>query len=163
MPANLPVLILPKFEIGAMAGDFPGEAQLFYEEYLAGGDTYQINGSPDTIEVYYKNDIALRLVGQGKVFAALNTAAVLSDTRFDFSDAYVVSIGCGGASEGYGVLGDVYVISDTADFDLGHRADPRETDSSSETTWFHDESYDDSAVIRLSPGNILRFAIPSCF
>ena len=33
------VLILPKFEIGAMAGDFPGEAQCFYEGYLAGGDT----------------------------------------------------------------------------------------------------------------------------
>ena len=30
------VLILPKFEVGEMAGDFPGEAQLFYEEYISG-------------------------------------------------------------------------------------------------------------------------------
>lgn len=144
------VLILPKFEVDAMAGDFPGEAQRFYEEYLLGGDTYQINGSPGTIELYYKNGIALCLVGQGKVSAALNTAAVLSDTRFDFSDSYILSVGCGGASEGYGVLGDVYVISAAADFDLGHRADPRETDNYSETTWFHDESFDDIAVIRLN-------------
>lgn len=144
------VLILPKFEVGAMTGDFPGEAQCFYEEYLVGGDTYQINGSPGTIELYYKNGIALCLVGQGKVSAALNTAAVLSDTRFDFSDAYVLSVGCGGASEGYGILGDVYVISAAADFDLGHRADPREINTKSETTWFHDESFDDSAVIRLN-------------
>lgn len=30
------VLILPKFEVGSMSGDFPGEAQLYYEKYLAG-------------------------------------------------------------------------------------------------------------------------------
>lgn len=28
------VLILPKFEVGELTGDFPGEAQLFYEEYV---------------------------------------------------------------------------------------------------------------------------------
>ena len=144
------VLILPKFEVGAMVGDFPGEAQFFYEEYLEGGDTYQINGIPGTIELYYKNGIALCLVGQGKVSAALNTSAVLSDMRFDFSDAYILSVGCSGVSEGYGILGDVFVISAAADFDLGHRADPRETDGKSETTWFHDESFDDSAVIQLN-------------
>ena len=143
------VLILPKFEVGAMTGDFPGEAQCFYEEYLSGGDTYIIDGSPDTIELYYKNGVALCLAGQGKVSAALNTAAVLSDPRFDFSDAYILSVGCGGASEGYGILGDVYVISAAVDYDLGHHADPRESDSGTETTWYHDESFDGSAVIRL--------------
>ena len=132
-----------------MTGDFPGEAQYFYEAYLAGGDAYRIAGSPDTIELYYKNGIALCLAGQGKVSAALNTAAVLSDPRFDFSDAYILSVGCGGVSEGYGILGDVFVISAAADYDLGHHADPRELDGKSETTWFHDESFDGSAVIRL--------------
>ena len=143
------VLILPKFEVDAMTGDFPGEAQCFYEEYLVGGDTYRIDGCPGTIELYYKDGVALCSVGQGKVAAALNTAAVLSDTRFDFSDAYVLSVGCGGAAEGYGILGDVYVISAAVDYDLGHHADPRESDGRTETTWFHDESFDDSAVIRL--------------
>ena len=150
------VLILPKFEIGAMAGDFPGEAQLFYEEYLAGGDTYAIDGCPGTVELHYKNGIALCPVGQGKVAAALNTSAVLSDARFDFSDAYVLSVGCGGAAEGYGVLGDVYVISAAADFDLGHRADPRELEVETDTTWFHDESFDGTAVIRLDQGLVDR-------
>ncbi len=117
------VLILPKFEIGAMAGDFPGEAQYFYEEYLAGGDTYVINGCPGAITLYYRDGVALCSVGQGKVAAALNTAAVLSDTEFDFSDAYILSVGCGGAAEGYGIMGDVCVISAAADFDLGHRGD----------------------------------------
>ena len=146
------VLILPKFEIGAMTGDFPGEAQFFYEEYLAGGDTYVIDGCPDPIELYYRDGVALCLAGQGKVAAALNTSAVLSDTRFDFSDAYILSVGCGGMAEGYGVMGDVCVMSAAVDFDLGHHADPREMSNGTETTWFHDESFDGSAVIRLDQG-----------
>ena len=145
------VLILPKFEVDAMTGDFPGEAQFFYEEYLDGGEPYRIDGCPGTIELYYKDGVALCPVGQGKTTAALNTAAILSDRRFDFSDAYVLSVGCGGTAEGYGILGDVYVITTAVDFDLGHHADPRELDGGTETTWFHDESFDDSAVIRLNP------------
>ncbi len=143
------VLILPKFEVGELAGDFPGEAQYFYEEYLTGGDMYEIEGCSGQNKLYYKNGVALFPVGQGKVSAALNTSAALSDRRFDYSDAYVLSVGCGGSAEGYGIFGDVYVISSVADFDLGHRADPREMSSESETTWFHDESFDETAVIRL--------------
>ena len=30
-PIEIKVLILPKFESGEMAGDFPGEAQYYYE------------------------------------------------------------------------------------------------------------------------------------
>ncbi len=143
------VLILPKFEVNEITGDFPGEAQLFYEEYLAGGEAYEIEGCTETTRLYYKDGVALCPVGQGKVAAALTTSAVLSDTRFDFSDAYVLSVGCGGCAEGYGILGDVFVISAAVDFDLGHHADPRETNTEQETIWFHDESYDESAVIRL--------------
>ena len=142
-------LILPKFELDEITGDFPGEAQYFYEEYLAGGDVYEIDGCPDTIKLYYKNGVAMCMVGQGKVNAALNTSAVLSDKRFDFSEAYILSVGCGGVAERYGVLGDVFVISAAVDFDLGHRADPREMSNKAGTTWFHDESYDDFAVVRL--------------
>ena len=90
------------------------------------------------------------ILGQGKVNAALNTAAVLSDERFDFSDAYILAVGCGGVAEGYGIFGDVFVISAAVDFDLGHRADPREMRDKTGTTWFHDESYDDIAVVRLN-------------
>ena len=145
------VLILPKFEVGELAGDFPGEAQYFYEEYLAGGDVYEFAGSPGTNRLYYKDGVALCPVGQGKVASALNTSAVLSDARLDFSDAYVLSVGCGGSAEGYGIFGDVFVISAAVDYDLGHQADPREMSSESVTTWFHDESYDESAFLRLDP------------
>ena len=143
------VLILPKFEVGEMEGDFPGEAQNFYEAYLSGGDVYEIGGCPDTNRLYYRDGIALFLAGQGKVASAINTSAVLSDERFDFSDAFILSVGCGGSAEGYGIFGDVFVISAAADFDLGHKADPREMESGSETTWFHDESFDETAAVFL--------------
>lgn len=144
------VLILPKFEVDNITGDFPGEAQFFYEEYLAGGQEYLLSGASDQYKLYYKDGVALCITGMGKTEAALSTAAVLSDERFDFSDAYIFSVGCGGSAEGYGIFGDVFVISAVADYDLGHRADPREMGTESETTWFHDESYDGSAVIRLN-------------
>ena len=143
------VLILPKFEVGGMSGDYPGEAQDFYEGYLDGGKVYDIKGLTGSEKLYYKNGIALFLLGEGKVAAALNTSAVLSDERFDFSRAYILSTGCGGTTEGYGTFGDVFVISAAADYDLGHQADPREMGRGSETTWFHDESFDPAAFVRL--------------
>lgn len=143
------VLILPKFEVGKITGDFPGEAQYFYDEYLLGGEVYEFDGSEGTNKIYYKDGVAMCTVGQGKINAALNTTAVLTDKRFDFSDAYILSIGCGGAAKDYGIFGDVYVISSVVDYDLGHWADPRELKSRTATTWFHDESFDGHAVVKL--------------
>lgn len=150
------VLILPKFEVDELSGDFPGEAQLFYEAYLSGGDVYDIDGCPEASKLYYKNGVAMCIVGQGKVNAAISTSAVLSDERFDFTDAYILDVGCGGAAEGYGILGDVFVISAAVDYDLGHHADPREMHRQTETTWFRDESFDDGAVVMLDPDLMQR-------
>ena len=143
------VLILPKFELGEVSGDSPGEAQYFYEEYLAGGEEYEIGNSSDQNILYYKDGVAMCLIGQGKVNAALNTAAILSDQRFDFSGAYILSVGCGGAAAEYGIFGDVFVISAAADFDLGHKADARELGDETAATWFHDASYDYIALVRM--------------
>lgn len=144
------MLLLPKFETGDLSGDFPGEAQYFYEEYLAGGEVYEIGSDSDKIKLYYKDGIAMCLLGQGKVSSALSTSAVLSDPRFDYSDAYILSLGCGGASEGYAIPGDVFVISGVADYDLGNWADAREIKNSNGTTWFHEKSFDDTASVRLN-------------
>ena len=143
------VLLLPKFELDAIIGDFPGEAQYFYEAYLDGGDSYAIDGWPDTHELYYKNGVAMCLLGQGKINAALTISAILLDERFDFSDAYILCVGCGGAAAGYGIFGDVFVISTAVDFDLGYWADARELGDKEGTAWFHDETLDDSAVVPL--------------
>ncbi len=144
------VLILPKFEVDKISGDFPGEAQLYYEKYCEGGEEYELERTADGAKLYVKDGVALCTVGMGKVSAAINTAAVLSDERFDFSDAYIVSVGCGGSAEGYGRLGDVYIVSASCDFDFGHHADPREMEDDSRETWFHDSSYDSQAVVRMN-------------
>ena len=87
LPLPVKVLLLPKFEIEEMSGDFPGEAQYYYEQYLMGAEEYDVPYSPG--KLYYKDGIAMCVLGMGKINAALSTMAILSDTRFDCSEAYI--------------------------------------------------------------------------
>ena len=157
---RIKVLLLPKFEIEEMAGDFPGEAQYYYENYLKDGETYELSGHASDEVLYVKDGIALYMLGMGKVSAALGTMEVLSDERFDFSDAYIISTGCAGSAAGYTVMGDVIISTAAVDYDLGHHADIRDMQEGAEepeegedpaATWFHDPDYDEAAVIRLDP------------
>ncbi len=150
-PIPIKVLLLPKFEVDEMAGDFPGEAQFYYEKYLAGGEEYTVKGGYEDHKLYVKDGVALYLPGMGKANAALSTMAVLSDSRFDFSNAYVISTGCAGSSRDTTVMGDVFVITGAVDYDLGHHADIRELKDGSSATWFHDSSYDDVSSLQLDP------------
>ena len=145
------VLILPKFEVGEPDDDFPGEAQYYFEHYLKDAETYEIAGGSAGSRLYVKDGVALYILGMGKVNAALSTMAVLSDDRFDFSEAYILSTGCAGSAAGTSVMGDVFVISAAVDYDLGHHADIREMTDTGAATWFHDADFDDAAVIRLDP------------
>ncbi len=144
-PIVIKALILPKFESGEMAGDFPGEAQYYYESYCMGGEEYDIVGGFEGNKLYVKDGIALYVTGMGKVNTALSLQAILMDNRFDFSNAYIISTGCAGSAIEYGVMGDVFVITATVDFDLGHHADPRELADANGTTWYHDASYDSAS------------------
>lgn len=149
-PLPVRVLILPKFEIGEPAGDYPGEAQYYYEEYLAGGEAYEVpNGGGATL--YWRDGAALCVLGMGKVNAALTTMAVLSDPRFDFSQAWILSIGCAGSAAGTTVMGDVFLITAAVDFDLGHRADGRDLADPDGTAWFRDPDFDSAAVFLADP------------
>lgn len=145
------VLILPKFEVGELEGDFPGEGQYYYERYLTGAEAYEIPGASEGSRLYVKDGVALCLLGIGKVNAALNTMAVLSDERFDFSGAYILSTGCAGSAVESTVMGDVVVVTAAVDYDLGHHADAREMTEEKAVTWFHDPDLDDAAVVKLNP------------
>ena len=95
--------------------------------------------------------MALYVTGMGKVNAATSLTSILNDSRFDFSDTYIISVGCAGSAIEYGTMGDVFIITSAVDYDLGHKADVREmTNSDSETTWYHDASYDGSAFKHLN-------------
>ena len=144
-PEKIKVLILPKFEVDEMAGDFPGEAQYYYETYCQDGSEYEIRGGQAGNRLYVKDGIALYVTGMGKVNAAASLTALLCDSRFDFSDAYLLSTGCAGSSSDGTVMGDVFLITAAVDYDLGHHADPRDMTEANDTTWFHDSSYDNSA------------------
>ena len=110
-----------------------------------GGEEYDIVGGFEGNKLYVKDGIALYVTGMGKVNTALSLQAVLMDNRFDFSNAYIISTGCAGSAIEYGVMGDVFVITATVDFDLGHHADPRELADANGTTWYHDASYDSAS------------------
>ena len=149
-PLPVRVLILPKFEVGEMAGDFPGEAQYYYEAYLSGAEAYDVpNGAPG-LKLYYKDGTALCVLGMGKVNAALAAMAVLSDARFDYSQAYILSTGCAGSAMETTVMGDVFLITAAVDYDLGHHADGRDLADPEGISWFHDADYDDAAVVILN-------------
>ena len=144
-PIEIKALILPKFEAGEMSGDFPGEAQYYYEAYCEGGDAYDIVGGFEGNKLYVKDGVALYVTGMGKVNTSMSLFAILADSRFDFSNAYIISTGCAGSAVEYGVMGDVFVITAAIDFDLGHHADARDLADQTATTWYHDESYDSSS------------------
>ena len=144
------VLILPKLEVGEMSGDFPGEAQYFYDEYVKGGQEYEIRGAFEGNKLYVKDNVALYVTGMGKVNSTISTLSILMDDRFDFSDAYVISVGSAGSATINTVMGDVFIITTAIDYDLGHHADPRDLADINDPTWFHDDSYDSSSVIYLS-------------
>ena len=146
-PIKIRALILPKFEIGELTGDYAGEAQLFYEAFFMDADAFEIAGGQKEYPLYINRDgLALCVTGQGKVKSAVRLAAILCDGRFDFSDAYIISVGCCGNAVNICNIADVSIISATVDFDLGHTADVRDLrDPDRSVTWFHDESFDPSS------------------
>ena len=142
----LRVLIIPKFEIGQMSGDFPGEAQPFYEEYCPGCGEIEIPHMPPTAHFYFndKNGVGILVTDSGKTAAGLSLTAVLSSDLYDYSDTRIVSVGCAGGSAGASTLGDVVLVTSVCDYDLGHHVDAHERKkSSSHVMWFPDDSFAD--------------------
>lgn len=140
----LKVIIIPKFEIGEMSGDFPGEAQLFYEEYCAGCEEAAIPHMPPTGHFYIneENGVGILITGSGKTAAGLSLMAVLTSDSYDYSDAYIVSVGCAGGSVSHCTLGDVILVTAACDYDLGHHVDAHEKEkTNSQVMWFPDDSY----------------------
>jgi purine nucleoside permease len=152
-PVRIKALILPKFEVGEMAGDFPGEAQFYYERYLVGGQEYEVKGGFGGNKLYVKDGVALYVTGMGKVNAGTSTLAILLDPRFDFSGVYVISTGCAGGATERTVMGDVVIASAVADYDLGHHSDPRGPDNvtTGDRTWFHEESHNSFGYFAINP------------
>lgn len=152
-PIPIKVLILPKFQVTDQAdkisGDFPGEGQYYFKKYMKDADVYEIPGGHKGSEMYVKDGIAYYVLGEGKINAALTTDAILEDERFDFSDAYILSIGCAGSARDTTVMGDVLLITAAIDYDAGHHADIREMENKKREVWFHDEALKEGRCIQM--------------
>lgn len=155
-PIKIKALILPAFEVGTMDDDFCGEAQLFYRKYMKGAEIYPVTGDPCGSSLYVKDGVGLYLMGQGKVSAAVNLTALLTDQRFDFSDAYFIVSGCAGSSADFSVAGDVFLVTSVVDYDLGHHADIRELSSESGALWYPVEDYRDISCFTLNEGLVQK-------
>ena len=147
-PPAIRVLIVPKFEVGTLADDFPGEAQLFYEAYCDGCEETAVPHMPPDARFYFneENGVAILVTGSGKIASSLSLTSLFSSGLYDCSDTYIVTVGCaGGNMEAY-TLGDVVIGTAVCDYDLGHRVDSAELSSDDATvTWFHDAAYDANA------------------
>lgn len=91
--------------------------------------------------------VAFCVLGMGKVNAAFTTMAVLSDGRFDYSQAYFLSTGCAGSTAETTVMGDVFLSIAAVDYDLGHRADGRDLADPEGSSWFHDADNADEMML----------------
>ena len=150
----LRVILIPKFEIGEMSGDFPGEAQLFYEKYCADCKEVALKNAPPTAHFYVNeaNGVGMLVTGSGKTAAGLSLMALLSSERYDCADAYLVSVGCAGGSAAFCSLGDVILVTAACDYDLGHHVDAHERRrSDTRVMWFPDDGFADYEYKLLDP------------
>ena len=135
-------LIIPKFEIDEMAGDFPGEAQLFYENYCMGCNDIEIPHLPEGAHFYFNDDngVGILVTNEGKTSSSLSLSALLSSDMYDFSNTYIVSVGCSGGSVEETIYGDVVLITAACDGDLGYYADNSDKEVKDDVLWYPDTS-----------------------
>ena len=151
--SKVKVLIVPKFEIGEISGDDPGEAQLFYDYYCADCEEIEIPNSTPTSQFYFndENGVGLLVTGSGKMGACLSLMSLLSWEAYDFSDTMIVSVGCGGASTGSSIFGDVVLVTTACDYELGYHTDRSELENvESGFTWFPQDSLRDYSIEQLN-------------
>ena len=136
------VLIIPKFEIGEMTGDSPGEAQLFYENYCKGCEEIEIPHLPENSHFYFNDDngVGILVTDMGKNASALSLSSLLSSDLYDFSNTYIVSVGCCGGSVGETILGDVVLVTAVCDGDLGYAVDSSDKEVNDGILWYPNTS-----------------------
>lgn len=143
------VLIIPKFELGEMSGDEAGEAQFFYEKYCADCKEIEIPNSTPSSQFFFNDDngVGLLVTDSGKTAAGLSLMSLLSWEAYDFSDAMIVSVGCGGGNTGSIIFGDVVLVTAVCDYELGRHTDRSELENPNlGHTWFPNDSLRDYSI-----------------
>lgn len=118
------VVIVSMFENGAHTGDRPGEMQLWVENANFNRTIEFPLGMHD---LYYREDgVLLTCTGGGVTNATTSIMALGMDPRFDFSKAFWLIAGIGGADPADSTLGDAVWANWVVDGDLAYEVDGRE-------------------------------------
>lgn len=118
------VVIVSMFENGAHTGDRPGEMQLWVENANFNRTIEFPLGMHD---LYYREDgVLLTCTGGGVTNATTSIMALGMDPRFDFSKAFWLIAGIGGADPADSTLGDAVWANWVVDGDLAYEIDGRE-------------------------------------
>lgn len=111
-----------------------GEARFLYEQYFSDAEEKQIIGDGLEGRLYVKDQLGLYIIGEGKTNASMYTTALLNSNEFDFSETKFILFGCCGCARDVGVVGDIYLVAETIDYELGHHADVRDAEGETEHT-----------------------------
>lgn len=130
------VILVPYVGSNADAKTPEGEGKIFFDEYFFDAEVIQVLGSSFKGRMYVKDGIGMYIIGEGKTNAAMYTTALLSSFSFDFKDTKFVLCGCCGCAKDAGVVGDVYLVTSSVDYELGHNADVRDGNTAREVTWY---------------------------
>lgn len=133
------VILVPFVESNEDRSKPTGEAKFLFDDYFYDAKPIQIIGEGLEGRLYVKDDIGLYVIGEGKTNASIYCTALLNDSNFDFSQTNFILFGCCGCAKGSGVVGDLYLIAETVDYELGHHADGRELLDEAGHTWFPNE------------------------
>ena len=123
------VILVPYVASGEDQENPSAEASFFFGQYFNDAERRQIVGDGLEGSLYVKEGIGLYIIGEGKTNATINCTALLNDKSFDFVDTKFIEFGCCGCVKEVGVVGDIYLIGETFDMELGHHADSREEEA----------------------------------
>lgn len=135
------VVLVPYVASGESKETPTAEAQFLYQDYFNEAKTAQILGSNLEGRMYVKDQIGLYIIGEGKTNASMYCSALLNNDQFDLSDSKFILFGCCGCARDLGVVGDIYLVGETVDYELGHHADSREDGASASHSWYPNESF----------------------
>jgi purine nucleoside permease len=123
-PIAVKIVVVTMFEVGADAGDAPGELQYWVErDHL--DHVYPLASGYHAVRMNGDGEMAV-LTGQGTAHAAATIMALGLDPRFDLSHAYWIVAGIAGGSPDRVSLGSAVWARWVVDGDLGYEIDARE-------------------------------------
>lgn len=123
-------IILVPYVASGESSETPGaEAKFLYEEHFKDCEYKQILGQGLEGRLYIKDEIGMYIIGEGKTNASMYCTALINSNELDLSNTKFILFGCCGCAKDFGVVGDIYFITDTVDMELGHHADNREEGS----------------------------------